>query len=289
MPKYIDFDQIKQLEIVPKYKRYELHITYENNIKIVPNTNLNNWLSVDLGINNLCTITSNVQKSYIINGKGIKSMNKKFNKDLSKAKSVLKKSQDRHMSRRIGQLYTKRSNRLSNEIYKIVDFIVQSIYKNDIDHVVIGYNKEWKDKSSMSRFTNQTFIQIPYIKLIQRIVYKLNELGIEVILQEESYTSKCSYIDLEEIKYHKTYKGKRENRGLFISKDGIKLNADVNGSLNIYRKFLNTIKQNVSNDVYLRLSKPVSIGLVMNPIKINLRTAMSKNHVQSLVHEVTSL
>jgi len=288
VPKYLNESDIKQIEIVPKYNRYELHITYDNNIKIEQNTDLNNWLSVDLGINNLCTITSNVQKSHIINGRPIKSMNKKFNKDLASAKSELKKSQNRYMSKRIDQLYSKRSNRLNNEIYKIVNFIVESIKRSSIDHIVIGYNKGWKDKSTMSRFTNQTFVQIPYTKIIDRITYMLNELGFEVFLQEESYTSKCSYINNESIEYHTTYQGKRLNRGLFVSSEGIRLNADINGSLNIYRKFLATLKEskNVVNDVYLRLSEPVDIGLVMNPIKINLRTNSSLNDVRTLLQSL---
>ena len=282
VPPYIDPIKIKYLEIVPKFNRYELHITYEIEYDIkIPDTK--KWLSIDLGINNLCTITSNAQKAYIINGKPIKSMNKKFNKDLASAKSVLKKSQNKNSSKRIAQLYTKRSNRLNNEMHKITTFIIESIKRNGIDHVVIGYNEGWKDKSSMSRFTNQTFIQIPYMKLINQLLYKLKELGIEVYLQEESYTSKCSYLDNEDIKRHMTYKGKRLNRGLFVSNDGIRLNADVNGSLNIYRKFLD---KNVANDVLRHKLEPVGIGLVMNPIKISLRTSLSLGKVQSIVHSL---
>jgi len=282
-PKYLDFNSIKYIEIVPKYYSYELHITYEIQYELKEPKEAKNWLSIDLGINNLCTITSNVQKAYIINGKPIKSMNKKFNKDLAKAKSELKKSQNKYMSRRIARLYTKRSNRLNNELNKITKFIVESIKKNNIDHVVIGYNEGWKDKSSMSRFTNQTFIQIPYTKLIQQLEYKLKELGIEVYLQEESYTSKCSYLDKEEVKRHQTYKGNRINRGLFVSSNGTRLNSDVNGSLNIYRKFLN---KNVADDVLKCTLEPVGTGLVMNPIKITLETSSSLEEVQALVQSL---
>ena len=280
-PKYIDFSSIKYIEIVPRLNRYEMHITYEMEYNTPKILEAKNWLSIDLGINNLCTITSNVQNAYIINGKPMKSMNKKFNKDLSKAKSVLKKSQKKYMSKRIAQLYTKRSNRLNNEMNKITNFIVESIRLKEIDHIVIGYNKGWKNKSSMSRFTNQTFIQLPYTKLINQLVYKLKEYGIEVFLQEESYTSKCSYLDNEEIKRQQTYHGKRTKRGLFVSNKGV-LNSDVNGSLNIYRKFL----KNVVNDVLVERLKPVDIGLVMNPIKINLLTSSSRDYVGSLLRSL---
>ena len=100
--------------------------------------------------------------------------------------------------------------------------------------------------------------------------------GIEVHLQEESYTSKCSYFDNEEIKKHETYKGNRNKRGLFITSTGIRINADVNGSLNIHRKFISKAADDVPKE-------PVGIGLVMNPIKINLRTDYSVEFLCSLM------
>lgn len=283
LPPYIDFNDVKYIEIVPKLNSYEMHITHEVQEKEV-STDAKNWYSVDLGMNNLCTVTSNVHKPLIMNGKPIKSINQKYNKRISKAKSKLK--QGVRTSKYIQDQYNKRGYKLNNEIHKITDFIVKSMLKNNIDHIVIGYNKEWKDGIGLGKKTNQNFVQIPFKKIIEQLEYKCKEQGIEVFLQEESYTSKCSYIDKEEVKRHQTYKGNRNKRGLFTTKEGIYINADVNGSLNIYVKFLNTIQD---KEVYDVLSVPVDKGLVMNPIKINLQTAMSNKHVTSLLQLVNAL
>jgi putative transposase len=169
--------------------------------------------------------------------------------------------------------------KLNNEIHKISDFIVKSVLEKKIDYVVIGYNKEWKQNINIGKRNNQNFVQIPFHKILQQLEYKLQLNGIEIHLQEESYTSKCSYFDNEEIKKHETYKGNRNKRGLFITSVGIRINADVNGSLNIHRKFI----AKAANDV---LKEPVGMGLVMNPIKINLETSSSSDFVLSLIQSL---
>ncbi len=271
-----DFDkEIKYMEIVPKLDYYELHIKYEVESK-TPNDLNSNWYSIDLGLNNLCTVTSNVHKPYLINGRAIKSINQKYNKKIAKLSSITKKSQDKSISKRIRFLYTKRGDKLNNEIHKISDFIVKSVLEKKIDYVVVGYNKEWKQNINLGKRNNQNFVQLPFSKILNHLTYKLQLNGIEVHLQEESYTSKCSYFDNEEIKKHETYKGNRNKRGLFITSTGIRINADVNGSLNIHRKFI--IK--AANDVP---KEPVGTGLVMNPIKIHLRTNYSIEFLCSLI------
>lgn len=280
--KGLDFDtEIKYMEIIPKLGSYELHIKYETSKSQEKEVNkeVKNWYSIDLGLNNLCTITSNTHKPILISGRHIKSINQKYNKEISKLKSIVKKSQDKGTSKNIQKLYSTRGYKLNNEIHKITDFIVQSILNKNIDTVVIGYNKEWKQNISLGKRNNQNFVQIPFSKIIQQLEYKLRLNGIEIHLQEESYSSKCSYFDNEEVKRQQTYKGNRTKRGLFITSSGIKINADVNGSLNIMRKF--SLK--VANDV---LREPVSTGLVMNPIKINLRTSMSSREVLALIHSL---
>jgi len=114
---------------------------------------------------------------------------------------------------------------------------------------VIGLNKTWKQESNMSKINNQKFVSIPYNTLIKMIQYKSEEIGIEVVLQEESYTSKCDTLALEPIKHQESYLGKRVKRGLFKSSTGRCINADVNGALNILKKVIgdNFIKANISN------------------------------------------
>ena len=279
VPEYLkdkDFDKdIKTLEIVPKLGYYELHIKYEEE-SITPSNLNSNWCSIDLGLNNLCTVTSNVHKAYLINGRAIKSINQKFNKKIAKLESTTKKSQNKSTSKKIRTLYNKRGAKLNNEIHKISDFIVKSVLEKKIDYVVIGYNKEWKQNINLGKRNNQNFVQIPFSKILNQLTYKLQLHGIEVHLQEESYTSKCSYFDNEEIKKHETYKGNRNKRGLFITSTGIRINADVNGSLNIHRKFISKAASDVPKE-------PVGTGLVMNPIKINLRTDNSIEYLCSLM------
>ena len=235
-----------------------------------PTTELNNWASIDLGIDNLATLTSNVCKPVLISGKSIKSVNRYFNKQISKEQSQLKKVNGVYNSNNLNTIRTRRANKLESELHKISSFIQEYCVMNEIDTLVIGYNKGWKDKVSMGKRTNQKFVSIPYTKLIQYITYKLKLKGINVVIQEESYTSKCSYFDNEPIKKHSTYKGIRTKRGCFMTGSGIKVNADVNGSLNIARKFLQ--KSKVANDVSM---KPVGIGFVMNPVRLNLDTTTS--------------
>jgi putative transposase len=280
MPKNIDDQQIKYMEIVPKLGYYELHIKYEVQEKEVK-SGANNWMSIDLGMNNLCTVTSNKTNAFILNGKPIKSINQKYNKKIGKAKSIAKKSNNKHKTKEINRLFTKRGYKLNQEIHKITDFLVQSVLEHDIDFVVIGYNKEWKTGISLGKKTNQNFVQIPFSKILNQLVYKLQLQGIEVHLQEESYTSKTSYFDNEPIKRHRTYKGKRVNRGLFQTGNGLLINADVNGSLNIYRKFISNIQE-----VHDVLKEPVDTGLVMNPIKIHLKTSTSKDDVLTLIQSL---
>lgn len=284
VPNYLkdkDFNnEIKYIEIIPKLNYYELHIKYEENTKTHIN-NMQSWMSIDLGINNLCTVTSNKMNAFILNGRGIKSINQKYNKQISKLKSETKKSQGKNTSKQIQSLYNKRGYKLNNEIHKITNFIVESVLEKKIDFVIIGYNKEWKQNINLGKKTNQNFVQIPFSKILNHLVYKLQLEGIEVILQEESYTSKTSYFDNEPIKKQQTYIGKRINRGLFKTGSGILINADVNGSLNIYRKLISTMK--VVNDV---LKEPVDTGLVMNPIKINLRTNLSLSMIIEILQSL---
>ena len=267
------------MEIVPRLGYYELHIKYEVKEK-EPTPEAKNWFSIDLGMNNLCTVTSNKTNAFILNGRPIKSINQKFNKKIAKTKSIAKKN-NLYKTKELNRLYTKRGDKLNKEIHKITDFLVKSVLSHNIDFVVIGYNKEWKTNIGIGKRNNQNFVQIPFSKILNQLIYKLQLEGIEIHLQEESYTSKTSYFDNEPIKKQQTYKGKRINRGLFQTSKGLLINADVNGSLNIYRKFISNIKE-----VHDVLKEPVDTGLVMNPIKINLKTSSSLEHVLSLIQSL---
>ena len=292
VPKYLDENSIRYLEIVPGLNsQYSLHIVYEVEVIELNNTNVKNWVSIDLGLNNLCAVASNCFKPYLLNGRPLKSINQKYNKKISKLQSINYKQKKFNTktnfrikaTKQIQQLYSKRSNKLNSEIHKITDFIIKSVKEYDIDTVVIGYNKEWKQNINLSKKNNQNFVQIPFIKIISQLQYKLKLLGINLIIQEESYTSKTSFLDLEPIckpENSQTYKGKRIQRGLFRTSIGKLINADINAALNIFRKSIAKLSNEVQDALLL---KPLNTGLVMNPLRINLNTNISILDVNSKI------
>ena len=143
-------------------------------------------------------------------------------------------------------------------VLKGINAIVNIARENNINTIIIGNNKLWKQNINIGKKNNQSFVSIPFSTLIEQIKYKAEEFGINTIVREESYTSKCSALDLESVKKHITYLGKRIKRGLFKTLNGILINADGNGSLNIIRKEV--------GDAFM----PTDRGLVLNPIKINI-------------------
>jgi putative transposase len=189
---------------------------------------------MDLGLNNLGTVGSNVVKPFIINGKPLKSINQFYNKRVSNLKSKL--TNGKKTSKRIKSLTDKRNNKIKDYLHKASTILVNQLVSNDLNTLIIGNNKGWKQDINIGKRNNQSFVQIPYSTFIKMIEYKCKLVGINVLITEESYTSKCSFLDSEDIKKQKEYKGKRIKRGLFKSSEGVLINADVNGSLNILRK-----------------------------------------------------
>ena len=156
---------------------------------------------------------------------------------LAKLKSRQDKCKNKKVnSRKIKQLTNKRNNKIKDYLHKASNKLVNHLVSNNVSKAVIGHNKEWKQDINIGKINNQNFVQIPFNMLIQMIAYKANLEGIEVIKREESYTSKCSFLDNESVCKHKTYSGKRIHRGLFKSKNGRLINADLNGALNILKK-----------------------------------------------------
>ena len=135
--------------------------------------------------------------------------------------------------------------------------------EHKIGTIVLGRNKNWKDSISLSKTVNQNFVGIPFYKLMN--AYKCKRLGINFVLQEEAYTSKCDALAFESIEKHESYKGSRIKRGLFKSSVGKLINADINGALNILRKFLNSSKGTSEFSV---LQKIIGSGLVFRHVRI---------------------
>ena len=232
---YINKDDIQFVRLTPFKKHIVIEIGY--NARVTTKELKGRYASIDLGVNNLATVTSNVTKPFIVNGKPLKSINQYYNKELAKEKSKLSKIGLKN-SKRVDRLNLKRNNKVSDYMHKASRYVVNQLVSQDIDTVVVGYNKGWKQDTNMSKVSNQKFVNIPFLKFIRMLQYKCAMCGIRIVINEESYTSKCSFLDDEDVKKHKTYVGKRVKRGLFKTSNGLILNADVNGSYNILKKYL---------------------------------------------------
>lgn len=194
------------------------------------------YCGVDFGLNNLMACAFAEERPLLFNGRPLKSMNRYFNKTKAALQSKLHKG--KHTSRRIDRLTIQRNNKVADYLHKVSRMFVNHLVSNEVSDVIIGYNKEWKQGINIGKANNQQFVGIPYYKLLNMLTYKCKLLGINVIVTEESYTSKCSFLDDEEVRKHEEYSGRRVKRGLFRASDGRCINADVNGALNIMKKVL---------------------------------------------------
>ena len=224
---------IQQARIIPRIGYYVIEIIYKKEVQDLK-LNKENIAGIDLGLNNLATVTSNINgvKPIIINGRPIKSMNQYYNKKKSKLQSFVGEKS----SNRLEKLTNKRNQKIDNYLHNASRKIINFLIENNIGTLVVGKNKQWKTDINIGKRNNQNFVNIPHARLINMIEYKCALIGVIVKITEESHTSKCSFIDFESIEHHDKYLGRRKYRGLFLSKDKIKINADSNGSGNIIRK-----------------------------------------------------
>ena len=227
----------QQVRIVPKTGCYVIEVIYEiKENKMKQNQRV---ASIDLGLNNLATVVTNDgDNPILISGKKIKSINQYYNKMASKQKSLL--PNNIFTSKSLARLWLKRNNKISYEIHKITKFLANYFDERDVSKVIIGNNTDWKNGINLGRRNNQNFVNIPYSKFINQLTYKCQLLGITVITREESYTSKASFLDYDEIPNYNDetkpkFSGKRIKRGLYRSTTR-KINADVNGAYNIMAK-----------------------------------------------------
>ena len=210
---------------------------------------INKCIGIDLGLNNLVTITDNAgNQPIVINGKPIKSINHKFNKVKSKCQSKLQKRNKLYTSYQFEALYRNRGNKIKDYLHKTSKFIINHCSTNHIDTIIIGYNKQWKDEINIGRKNNQNFVSIPFYQLVKQIEYKAENEGIQVILTEESFTSGCSFLDNEPLTREYYNKSRRVKRGLFKSNNGKLINSDVNGSYNIIKKVIPNVFDCIVNN-----------------------------------------
>jgi putative transposase len=193
-------------------------------------------VSPDLGVNNLVTIVNNFGEQPIaIKGGLVKPYNQWYNKIRSHLQSVFDKNKLEYNERK-KKIEFQRNKQIKDLFHKITRAIINYYVHFRVDTIVIGYNPQWKQEVNIGKVNNQNFVNLPFLKLLQMLQYKAEAHGICVIIEEEHYISKCSFLDNEPIQKHKKYAGIRLHRGLFRSKNGTLINADVNSAYNILRK-----------------------------------------------------
>ena len=244
IPPVLKDKKIKEIRIIPKqHSRYfEIQYTYEVE-EVQRELNKENALGIDLGIDNLCTCVTNAGASFIIDGRKLKSINQYYNKINAKLQSIKDKQKIKRTTLRQKRIIRKRNNRINDYLSKAARIIINYCLNNDIGKIVLGYNEDFQRKSNIGSINNQNFVNIPYGKLRDKLIYLCKLYRIEFKLQEESYTSKASFFDGDEIPiYDKEnsqkyiFSGKRIKRGLYQTSTGKLINADCNGALNILRK-----------------------------------------------------
>ena len=230
----------KCFRIYEKHDKLVCELIYEKDITKVEKTD--KVASIDLGLENLFTIAFNYNKKGIsIKGTKLKAINQYFNKLKASLQSILPHKQ--YTSKLINQLMYKREEQLRNYIGYYTNQLIEILKKEKISKLIVGYNKNWKQNINIGKANNQNFVNIPFRKILDILKYKLEENGIECKEQEESYTSKASYLDNDDIPVYKEndgtnyiFSGKRIKRGIYKSSQGKIINADLNGALNILKK-----------------------------------------------------
>ncbi len=228
-------NQIRQIRLVPKSEYYVFEVIYER-LESEPKYLTDNVAGIDIGLNNLGAVTSNLKgfQPILINGRPLKKINAYYHKKRSILQSKLSKKQKTSLT--ITKITSKRNFKIDDYLHKASRLVIDYLAANHIGTLVIGHNDKWKQSINLGKRNNQNFVSIPFNRFISMLKYKAELIGIKVIITEESYTSKCSFIDSEPLCKQSNYKGKRLKRGLFRSQSGILINADCNGSGNIIRK-----------------------------------------------------
>lgn len=255
-----NFEKINQVRVVPNGQSFCLEVVYSISVESEIHSDNGRYMSIDLGLDNLATVVTNVGLNpIIVNGKGLKSNNQYYNKKKAHYQSVAKQMNNQNYTNRLYRLTQKRNLKVEDYLHKASRYIVNFALENQINTIVIGNNKNWKQSSSLGKVTNQAFVSIPHQKLIDKICYKSQLCGIQVILTEESYTSGTSFLDGELPQKEFYNKKRRVRRGLFVSNNGVKLNADVNAAFQIMKKvFPNEFSDGVEGVVL----HPVRVGII---------------------------
>ncbi|MDJ0712732.1 MAG: transposase [Prochloraceae cyanobacterium] len=259
--------RIKEIRILPKQrgKFLDVAFVYESIDEQVSVSN-DDAISIDLGLNNLATVVSSTSESFIIDGCWLKSKNQWFNKRRSQLVSHKDKQGIKHLTKQEAWLSYRRKNQVSNYLNKAARYIINFCLNRKIGTIVVGYNPTLKQETNMGKRNNQNFVQIPIFTIRSKLKSLCERYGFNYVEQEESYTSKASSVDRDDIPLYNadnpvkpTFSGRRIKRGLYKTKTGHLINADCNGSLNIGLKSKHEAFSRVSR---VCLTQPVRVNVL---------------------------
>ena len=241
-----DVKEFKEVRINPQYgaTQFCVQFIYES-AQAPQQASGDGWMSIDLGLDNLmaCTTFSNGgSRQFLIDGRRLKHINRYYNKEIAHLKAARPDKFD--LTKRMIRLMNGRKNRISQYFDCAVKYVVGECLALGVTRVVVGHNEGWKQEVNLKDYNNQNFTYIPHYLLLRKLRSKCEFHGIKFLTVEESYTSKASCLDMDEIptctpndqtKYK--FSGRRKYRGLYKSKEGLLINADINGAVNILRKY----------------------------------------------------
>ena len=260
---------IDQVRIVPHASHDTLEVIYERPVTPadVDPTRIS---AIDIGLNNLAAVTFNQpgMLPFLVNGRPAKAINQWYNKRCAHLQAKL--PDDVYTSRQLDILTDKRGRQITDYLHLASRRIVERLVGERIGTLIIGKNDGWKQAIGLGKRTNQNFVFVPHARFVAMLTYKAELVGIQVVVSEERYTSKCSFLDLEQVDKHEVYAGTRIKRGLFRASDGRCLNADINGAFNILRK---VVPDAFGNGIEGVVVHPVGIALTDGPHGRNVHVA----------------
>ena len=244
IPPNIADKEIQQVRIHPRdnARFFEIEYIYEQP-EMKANVDAEKFLGIDFGLDNLATCVTSEGASFIIDGKQIKSYNRLYNKENARLQSIKDKQKHKGLTARQYRNLRKRNARINHAMSIAARKIITYCINHRIGNIVVGYNPDWKREIHIGTQNNQNFVQIPHGQLREKLAYLCELYGINYVEQEESYTSKASFFDKDELPTYNAdnpqkyqFSGTRITRGQYRTSTGYILNADVNGALNILRK-----------------------------------------------------
>ena len=279
-------ESVDQVRLIPRKGYYVVEVIYEQAVKQAP-VNPAYYAGIDLGIGNLATLTSNKPGfvPVVVNGRPVKSTNQFYNKRRAELQHKLGRT---GTTARMEQLTNKRNRRIDHYLHTASRFIIDLLVREGIGILVIGKNDGWKQEIEMGKRNNQNFVQIPHARFIHMLRYKAELVGITVLVTEESYTSKASFLDRDPLPVHKpgddtqyAFSGKRIERGLYRASNGRYINADVNGAYNIIRK----VAPDAFGSEGVEDGEGMLASLVVHPVRsvIPVRTRKTSDHQSAAV------